>query len=383
MGAEIMDLTEPTFSFGIEEEYLLVDKQTRMLASAPPELFERLQAAAPGQIAVELLRSQIEVGTRPAHSFSAARADLAHLRQTVVELAGGVGLAPIAASSHPIGGYRSQETTENERYVALASDLAGVGRRMVVCGMHIHVGIEDNDLRIDLLNQARYFLPHLLTLSTSSPFWEGEDTGLKSFRIAIFNGLPRTGLPGPLSSWDEFCQMTGLLSEAGVIDDASKIWWDLRPSIKFPTLEMRITDVCTRIEDAVSVAALFVCLCRMLYRLRRNNQSWRQYPVFLLEENRWRAQRYGIDSGLFDFGRGALVPFPDLIDELLELVEEDAEVLGCREEVGRVRNIARTGTSADRQVKIHQAALAAGSDGDAALRAVVDDLIEQTANVVS
>ena len=376
-----MDLTEPTFSFGIEEEYLLVDKQTRMLTSAPAELFDGLQAAVPGQIAAELLRSQVEVGTKPSHSFTQCRADLAQLRTTVVRLADDFGLAPIAASSHPIGGYRSQETTENERYAALATDLAGVGRRMVVCGMHIHVGIEDDELRIDILNQARYFLPHLLALSTSSPFWEGDDTGLKSFRIAIFNGLPRTGLPGRLAGWDEFRQVTGLLSAAGVIDDASKIWWDLRPSIKFPTLEMRITDVCTRIDDAISIAALFVSLCRMLYRLRRNNQSWRQYPVFLLEENRWRAQRYGVDGELFDFGRGALVPFTDLIDELLEFIEEDAEVLGCRAEVARARQIARTGTSADQQVRAHQDALSGGLAADAALRAVVDDLIEQTANV--
>ena len=376
-----MDLTEPSFSFGIEEEYLLVDKQTRMLTSAPAELFEALQAAVPGQIAAELLRSQVEVGTKPSHSFADARANLAHLRTTVIRLADKFGLAPIAASSHPIGGYRSQETTENERYAALASDLAGVGRRMVVCGMHIHVGIEDDELRIDILNQARYFLPHLLTLSTSSPFWEGEDTGLKSFRIAIFNGLPRTGLPGRLSGWDEFRQVTGLLSNAGVIDDASKIWWDLRPSIKFPTLEMRITDVCTRIDDALSIAALFVSICRMLYRLRRNNQSWRQYPVFLLEENRWRAQRYGVKGDLFDFGRGSLVPFGDLIDELLEFVEEDAEALGCRAEVVRARMIAQSGTSADHQVKVHQDALRAGSAPDEALRAVVDDLIQQTANV--
>lgn len=375
-----MNLDEPSFSFGIEEEYHLVDLETRHLISAPTPLLAALQKARPGQIANELMQSQIEVGTRPSRSFAEARADLADLRRTVASLARNEGLAPIAASTHPIGGYRSQETTQNARYAALASDLAGVGRRLIVCGMHVHVAIDDDELRIDLLNQARYFLPHLLMLSTSSPFWEGEDSGLKSFRLAIFNGLPRTGLPGRIAGWDEYCQITQLLISTGVIDDASKIWWDLRPSAKFPTLEMRITDVCTRLDDAVTVAALFVCICRLLYRLRLNNQGWRQYPVVLLEENRWRAQRYGVDSSLFDFGRGSLAPFAGLVEEIIELTAEDAAALGCVKEVTQARDIARNGTSADRQVAVYNAAIADGADQEAALAAVVDHLVAETAD---
>ena len=210
--------------------------------------------------------------------------------------------------------------------------------------MHVHIGIEDDELRIDLMNQARYFLPHLLVLSTSSPFAEGEDTGLKCYRLAAYQELPRTGLPGKFESWEEYRSTVDVLVRNGIIEDASKIRWDLRPSAKFPTLEMRITDVCTKVEDAVCVAAMYASIVRMLYRIRRSNQTWRSYPLFLLAENRWRAQRYGVDSTLFDFGRGGLVAFRDLVDELLVLVREDAEALGCRSEVEHARTIVDRGT---------------------------------------
>jgi carboxylate-amine ligase len=197
--------------------------------------------------------------------------------------------------------------------------------------MHVHVGVEDDELRIDLFNQARYFLPHLLMLSTSSPFAEGEDTGLKSYRLAAYQELPRTGMPGRFEGWAEYTQTIDLLVRNGVIEDASKIWWDLRPSSRFPTLEMRVTDVCTRLEDGICVAAMYVCILRMLFRLRRSNQTWRTYPLFLLAENRWRAQRYGVKGTLFDLGKGELVAFGDLVDELLAMLREDAELsVACR-----------------------------------------------------
>jgi carboxylate-amine ligase len=242
----------------------------------------------------------------------------------------------------------------------------------------VHVGIEDDELRIDLINQARYFLPHLLVLATSSPFWEGEDTGLKSWRLAIFRELPRTGLPGRFGSFDEYRNTVDVLVKAKVIDDASKIWWDLRPSARFKTIELRVTDVCTRAEDALTVAALFQCLCRMLFRLRRNNQSWRTYPVFLLEENRWRAQRYGVGGTLFDFGKGELVPIAALMEEVLDLIREDAAALGCEAHVARARAIVANGTSADRQVACFRDATRAGASRDDALKSVVDHLIAET-----
>ena len=245
--------------------------------------------------------------------------------------------------------------------------------------MHVHVGIEDDELRIDLFNQARYFLPHLLMLSTSSPFAEGEDTGLKSYRLAAYQELPRTGMPGRFEGWAEYTQTVDLLVRNGVIEDASKIWWDVRPSSRFPTLEMRVTDVCTRLEDGVCVAAMYVCILRMLFRLRRSNQTWRQYPLFLLAENRWRAQRYGVKGTLFDLGKGELVPFGDLVEELLVMLREDAEALGCVAELEHARTIVARGTSADRQVAHYAKLLSQGLSPPDALKGVVDHLIAETA----
>src|SRR5262247_803209 len=374
-----MALKDPSFSIGIEEEYLLVEQITRDLVREMPQaLFEAAQEALQGQVAREFLKSQIEVGTSVHQTPRQAGAELARLRRTVADLAAEHGLAPIAASTHPFARWSTQEPTERARYQAIAKDLAGVGRRLVICGMHVHVGIEDDELRIDLFNQARYFLPHLLMLSTSSPFAEGEDTGLKSYRLAAYQELPRTGMPGRFEGWYEYLQTIDLLVRNGIIEDASKIWWDIRPSSRFPTLEMRVTDVCTLVEDAVCVAALYLCILRMLYRLRRANQTWRTYPLFLLAENRWRAQRYGVDGTLFDLGKGELVAFRDLVDELLAMLSEDAAALGCSTELAHARTILARGTSADRQVAHFQAQLAAGATREAALLSVVDHLIKET-----
>jgi carboxylate-amine ligase len=376
----IMALRDPSFTIGIEEEYLLVDLASRdLVADIPQDLFDAAQRMLQGQVAHEFLKSQIEVGTRVHTSPRAAGDELSAMRATIVALAREHGLAPIAASTHPFARWSAQQPTERERYQALARDLAGVGRRLVICGMHVHVGIEDDDLRIDLFNQARYFLPHLLVLSTSSPFAEGEDTGLKSYRLAAFQELPRTGMPGRFEGWQEYRQTVELLVKNGVIEDASKIWWDLRPSARFATLEMRVTDVCTRIEDAISVAAMYACILRMLYRLRRANQTWRTYPLFLLAENRWRAQRYGVAGTLFDFGKGELVAFCDLVEELLAMLAEDAAALACTDEIAHARTIVAGGTSADRQVACFQSLIASGASREEALAGVVDHLIRETA----
>jgi carboxylate-amine ligase len=374
-----MPPSEPALTIGIEEEYHLVDVVTRALvAEAPPDFIAECEQVLGPQVSTEFLRSQIEIGTKPCRTLADARAELQRLRAGIVASAARHGLAPIAASTHPFARAGEALHTDRARYHALAHDLAGLGRRLLVCGMHVHIGIEDDEQRIDLMNQLRYFLPHLLMLSTSSPFWEGEDTGLKSWRLAIFRELPRTGLPGRFNSWDEYRQTVDVLVRGKVMEDASKIWWDLRPSARFPTLEMRITDVCTRVGDAVTVAALLVCLTRMLHRLRRNNQSWRTYPVFLLEENRWRAQRYGLKGSLFDFGRGELVPYADLLEELFTLIHEDAVALGCLSDVLGARRILAEGTSADRQLACFASAVAAGATRQEALEVVVDHLIAET-----
>jgi carboxylate-amine ligase len=369
---------EPSFTFGIEEEYHLVDRTTRDLASAPAGFLEAGRERLGDRISPEFLQSQIEIGTPVLSSFDDARRELQHLRGAVAALAAEHGLAPIAAGTHPFADWRRLEPTPKARYQALDADLAVVGRRLVICGMHVHVAIEDPEVRIDIMNQVRYFLPHLLILSTSSPFWLGRDTGLKSFRIALSQQSPRTGMPGRFSSWDEYTRAIDLLVRNGVMEDASKIWWDLRPSARFPTLEMRITDVATRIDDAVAIAALYVSICRMLWRLRRANVGWRQYPVFLLDENRWRAQRYGVRDTLFDFGKGSLVPYADLLEEMLALVAEDAVALGCTRHVAHARSIVAEGTSADRQLRVYAEATAAGATETEALAAVVDHLVEET-----
>jgi len=374
-----MAIPEPTFSIGIEEEYLLVDKESRDLAPEPPAaLLAKCEEALRGQVSPEFLRSQIEVGTRVCRSVQEARDELVHLRSTLGNIAGDFGLAPIASSTHPFAQWQSQHHTDKERYNAIARDLQHVGRRLIICGMHVHVGIEDDDLRIDLLGQAPYFLPHLLALSTSSPFWQGVQTGLKSYRLSIFDELPRTGLPHSFSSYSEYERTVELLISAGLIEDATKLWWDMRPSARFPTLEMRITDVCPLIEDGIAIASLYRCILRLLYRLRRQNQRWRHYPPFLIRENRWRAQRYGIEQGMVDFGKGAIVPFDTLLEELFELVADDAAYFGCTAEVAHARTILQRGTSADRQLARYEAVKALGGTEEAALIAVVDEIIEET-----
>ena len=372
-------MKEPSFTVGIEEEYLLVDRTSRDLASdPPPEMLAECQRRVAGQVSPEFLRAQIEVGTTVCKSLGAARAELAHLRHSVAVVAADYGLAPMAAATHPFARWQTQKTTDRERYTTIARDLQAPARRLVICGMHVHVGLEDPELRIDLLGQVAYFLPHLLALSTSSPFWHGEDTGLKSYRIAVLDEMPRTGLPELFESWGEFERHLRVLIQAGLIEDGSKLWWDIRPSMRFPTLEMRITDVCTRLDDGIAIAALYRCLLRMLWRLKRANQRWRRYAAMLVNENRWRAQRYGIDEGLVDFGKGRIVPYGDLLEEIIQLVTEDAEALACRREVESARDILKRGSSAHRQRAVFAAALARGADKKAALEAVVDALVAET-----
>ncbi|MDF2766897.1 MAG: carboxylate-amine ligase [Rhodospirillales bacterium] len=369
----------PSFSLGIEEEYLLVDRQTRDLVPDPPEaMLEECHKRLEGRVSPEFLRCQIEVGTRVCSGLAEARADLAHMRATVAEVAGDHGLAPIAAATHPFASWTAQKPTERERYLTLARDMQAPARRLIICGLHVHVGLEDPQLRIDLLGQVAYFLPHLLALSTSSPFWRGNDTGLKSYRVAVFNEMPRTGLPESFDSYAEYERHLSVLVNAGLIEDGTKLWWDCRPSARFPTLELRIPDICTRLDDGIAIAALYRCLLRMLWRLRISNQRWRRYSHMLINENRWRAQRYGLDEGLVDFGKGEVVPVADLLEEIIALTREDAEALGCVAEVDRARDIVRRGTSAHRQLAIYGAAVEAGATREEALRRVVDWLMEET-----
>jgi glutamate---cysteine ligase / carboxylate-amine ligase len=376
-----MSYTEPSWTIGVEEEYLLVDCETRdLVTDMPDSMIEDCEAEmeAVGQVSPEFLRAQIEIGTKVCSSIAEVRDELARLRGCVQKVAARHGCAPIAASTHPFAHWLDQRHTDKERYASLGRELQATARRLLICGMHVHVGIEDEETRIDLMGQFAYFLPHLLALSCSSPFWEGENTGLKSFRLTVFDALPRTGMPETFTSWAEYQRHIDLMVSAGLIEDGSKIWWDVRPSARYPTLETRIMDVCTQFEDAICIAAINVCLLRMLYRLRRANQRWRTYARMLLMENRWRAMRYSFDEGLVDLGRGAIMPHAEILGELIELLRDDANALGCIAEVEHAWTILERGTSAHRQVAAYERSLAAGASPREALVSVVDMLIEES-----
>jgi carboxylate-amine ligase len=372
-------MDRPEFTIGIEEEYLVVDRETRDLIQAPPDsMWKALENVLGSQVSPEFLKAQIEVGTEVCSTVAEAREDLAQMRRGLSAVVNEYGAAIIASSTHPFANWSEQETTEDPRYMRLASDYQQVARQLVICGMHVHVGIENPHLRIDLMNQVKYFLPHLLALSTSSPFWAGQPTGLLAYRLVIFQNLPRTGVPEEFESWGEYERTVDILVNAGLIEDATKLWWDIRPSFRYPTLEMRVSDICTRLEDAMTIAALYQCLLGFLYRLRRENQRWRTYSPMMIEENLWRAQRYGVGGSMVDFGRGQLVEYSDLLEELIELLAQDATEFGVREELRHARKIVQDGTSAHRQLDVYRTAKNDGADDREALNQVVDQLVEDT-----
>ncbi len=358
------------FTIGIEEEYQIVDPQTRELTSYIQEFLEQGQIVLKDQIKPEFLQSQVEVGSSICHSIDEARAELVKLRKSVIGIAESNGLRVAAASTHPFSRWMDQRITAGERYTKHEKEMVDVARRLLIFGMHVHIGIEDRDLMIDVMDQARYFIPHLLSLSTSSPFWYGRQTGLKSYRSVVFESVPRSGPPPAFESWNEYEHFIATLINTHCIEDATRIWWDIRPHSKFPTLEFRVTDICTRVDDAVCLASLVLAIVTKLIKLRRNNLSWRRYRHHLITENKWRAVRYGIDGKLLDFGRQEEVPFPQLAGELLELVDDVVDDLGVRHEVEHVRTILQQGTSADRQLAVF------ARTGD--LHDVVDHIIAET-----
>lgn len=369
----------PSLTIGVEEEYFVVDRSTRdLVVDLPEAVLARLESPPVGMTSPEFLRSQIEIGTPVSANVTELAEYLAVMRRFVSDTVEEHGMAIISASTHPFAVWGDQQFTDKERYRLLADALQGVVRRLLICGMHVHVEIADKDLRIDLMNQVSYFLPHILALSGSSPFWHGNDTGLKSYRPAVFRALPRTGIPDDFSDWSDYQRHVDVLVTTGVIEDSTKLWWDIRPSARYPTLEMRSSDICTRYEDAISIAALYQALLAMLYERRLNNQRWRVYSRMLIAENSWRAQRYGVEESLIDFGRGELVAMADLAEELIELVGDAAASLGSLDSVMRIRQITAEGTSSDRQLRTYNAALDDGASKQEALRAVVDHLIVET-----
>ncbi len=371
-------------TIGIEEEYLLVNKENRSLSDsieAQEEIIYDITSSINDDIGFatpEFLKSQVEIGTGVSTSIKELSIKLKKMRMAVALAADKHNLAPIAASTHPLANWQDLQHTDKERYNNLAADLQRVVKRLAICGMHVHVGVKNQEHRIDLLNQIAYFLPHMLALSTSSPFWSSENSGLMSYRLSVFDELPRTGLPERFESWAEYQRHLKILEEAGIMPDSTKLWWDIRPHSSLPTLEMRIADICTTVDDAITIAAIYACLLSMLQRLRRGNQRWRVYNNMLVYENRWLAQRHGIDKGLIDFGKAEVVAYDELLEEIIELTKEDQERLNCAEEVENARNIIKRGTSAHRQISVFNNAIKNGKNQNDALNSVVDWLIGET-----
>ena len=360
----------PSLTIGIEEEYQIIDPVTRELKSYITEILKE-DSMVLGEVKPELHQSMVEVGTRVCHTPAEVKAELVRLRKLVMGLAGKNGLRIAAAGTHPFSSWMTQEITPLERYAGVREDLQDLAQRLLIFGTHVHIGIEDREFLIDCMNVVRYMLPHVLTLSTSSPFWLGRQTGLKSYRSVVFRNFPRTGLPPTMHSWNEFSSMVEGMVSTNCIPNASKIWWDVRPSWSYPTLEFRICDVCTRVEEAVCIGAIFQAIIAKLWKLRRDNMTFRQYGAAFIEENKWRAVRYGLDGKMIDFGRNAELPARDLIRELIEwFIGDVVDELGSRAEVEYAYTILAEGTSADRQLRTFQ------QTGN--LHAVVDQLIAET-----
>ncbi len=359
------------FTLGIEEEFQIVDPNTRELRSRVAEILDEGMMLLGEQLKPEMHQSMVEVGTGVCRNIQEARADVVKLRRTVATLAHKKNLRIVAASTHPFSHWKDQEITPNERYFQLIEEMQQLARALSIYGLHVHVGIENRDDAIHIMNAARYFLPHILALTTSSPFWIGRNTGLKSYRSEVFKQFPRTGIPDYFGSSSEFDNYVKLLVKTGCIDNGKKIWWDLRPHPVFPTLEFRICDLPAKVDEVIAIAALFQAVVAKLYKLLRQNMGFRLYRRMLIEENKWRAVRYGLDGKLLDLGKQAEVPVRSLILELLEFVDDVVDELGSRSELEYVHTILREGTSADRQLRIFQE-----TNGD--LHAVVDNLIAET-----
>lgn len=375
----------PSLTVGIEEEYQIIDPETRELKSFITQFLESKEGAMEvkkGELKAgvkpELHASMVELGTPVCHNVAELKAALFAQRAAIHELAGQRGLQIAAASTHPFSHWLGQEISPFERYTKTVEDHQVIAQRMLIFGMHVHIGVEDRDFAIDCMNTVRYALPHILALTTSSPFWSGRHTGMKSYRSIVFEDLPRTGLPETFASWAAFDRFVQRLVNTGCIVDGSKIWWDVRPHYAFPTLEFRVPDICTRAEEAVAVAALLQAIVAWMWDLRKRNMTFRTYRRDLIAENKWRALRDGLDGRMIDFGKEEEVPTRQLVRELLLLVDEQIDELGSREEIEVIYRILEQGTSADRQAKVF---LQHGGDAnrEEALRAVVDHLVRETA----
>lgn len=359
------------FTLGIEEEFQIVDPHTRELKSHVSEILDEGKLLLGEKIKPEMIQSMIEVGTGVCHNIQEAREDITKLRCIISSLARKKGMEIAAASTHPFSKWSEQTIYEHDRYKLLVDELQMVARSLLIFGVHVHVGIADKDRQIHIMNAARYFLPHVLAMTTSSPFWLGFNTGLKSYRSEVFKKFPRTDIPDHFESDQQFQSYVDLLIKMNCIQDATKIWWDVRPHPKFPTLEFRICDIPTRVDDTVAVAALFQAIVAKLHSLIDRNLGFRLYHRRLIQENKWRAVRYGLDGKLLDLGKQKEVPVKDLIRELLEFIDDVVDDLGSRKEIEHIHTILDRGTSADEQLKVYY-------ENGERFEPVVDMLIKNT-----
>lgn len=365
----------PSLTVGIEEEYQIIDPVTRDLTPGFEQLVTSDHAIL-AEVKAELHQCQVEIGTQPCANIADLRKDLTNLRRLVIQAAGQHGLTIAAAGTHPFSNWMNQEMTPKERYLGVKAELQDLAHRLLIFGTHVHVGIEDPEFRIDCLNAARYVLPHILALSTSSPFWFGRNTGLHSYRSIVFKNFPRTGVPRILQGWSDYTDLVDTMVRTKSIPDGSKIWWDVRPHYRYPTLEFRICDVNTKVDEAICIAAILQAVVAKMWKLRRDNLTFRVYASDLIEENKWRAVRYGLGGNLIDFGKKAESPAPVLIRELVEWFLDDVlDELGTRKEVEYAFKILEGGSSAQRQLATY------ARTGD--LRAVVDQIIRETAEGVT
>jgi glutamate---cysteine ligase / carboxylate-amine ligase len=363
-------MPQPSFTLGIEEEFQVVDPQTRELKSHIQELFAEGEKRLKDEIKREMHDAVIEVGTPICRDVKDARREVVRLRGEIIRLTRENGLRIAAAGTHPISHWSNVPITDAARYNQIIYDLQMIARANLIFGLHVHVAVEDNDTRIDIMNAARYFLPHIFALSVNSPFWTGQNTGWKSYRAKVFERFPRTGLPDYFRSWSDYDEYVQLLVKTGCIDNGKKIWWDVRPHAFFPTLEYRICDVPMRVDETICFAALFQAVTKKLWNLHSGNMTWRVYRQALLNENKQRAARFGTDAKLIDFAKKSEVPFGLLLDELLEFIDDVVDELGSRKDVEYAREILRHRTGADRQLNVYE------EKKD--LRAVVDYIISET-----
>jgi carboxylate-amine ligase len=342
----------PSFSIGIEEEYQTIDPQTRDLCShIQSEIIPKGNKVTEERVKPEMHQSVVEVGTRVCRDIKEAREDIRRLRREMITLARENGLLLAAGATHPFADWRRQEIYPDERYARVVEDMQMIARANLVFGLHVHVGIEDRNTTIHIMNSLRYFLPHILALSTNSPFWMGMKTGFKSYRCKVFERFPRTNIPDAFSNWADFETFVNLLIKTNSIDNAKKIWWDVRPHPFFSTLEVRIADIPMRLEETMAIAALIQATVAKLYRLHAANLSFRSYGRALIMENKFRAARYGIEGKLIDFGKEEEIPFAGLMAEYLHFVDDVVDDLGCREEIAYIPRILEMGTGADRQLR--------------------------------